>query len=222
MTALETALANAFDALRSEIHTALPGRVEKYNVATQTADVLPMVKLQGQLLPVLPSVPIAFQRGGGGFLSFPIEAGDFVFLLFAESSIDQWRAKAAATNPGDPRRHSLTAAVALPCLYPTARALASAHATQIALAMDGGAGVFVDDETVNLGTPAPSAGVGLDSLIEARLAELDAAIRAALGAITAPGGGPAAVAAYNTTLLTPPAGNPLWPSPTGSDVVKSG
>jgi hypothetical protein len=217
--ALETALARAFEAFGAQLHTALPGRVEKYDAATQTADVLPMIQLQGLALPVLPNVPVAFPRGGGGFLSFPLESGDFVFLLFAESSIDQWRAKGALTNPGDPRRHSLTAAVALPCLYPSAGALADAHASQVALAMDGGKGVFVDTDAVNLGAPAPSDGVGLDSLIEARLTELKNAVSVAFGALTPLPGAPVDAATLLTNTLL--GLNPLWPAPTGSSVVKS-
>jgi hypothetical protein len=89
--------------------------------------------------------------------------------------------------------------------------------------MDGGKGVFVAVGAVNLGGPAPSSKVGLNDLIEARFSELKKAIENALSAITAPGGGPAAVAAFQAAFTVPGPGlpGPLWPSPTGSDVVKS-
>jgi hypothetical protein len=80
-----------------ELHTALPCRVESYNASKQTADVLPMIKRQVpdgdggytlEDLPVLPNVPVAFPRGGGGFfMSFPLQKGDFVFVVFSERAI---------------------------------------------------------------------------------------------------------------------------------------
>lgn len=73
------------------------------------------------------------------------------------------------------------------------------------------------DGSLVLGALDSEDGVGVDSLIEARFTELKTATLAALGAITPAGGGPAAVTAFNNSLN---GSNPLWPSPTGSAVVK--
>ncbi len=176
-------LAEVFSEILTEalesVHTALPGRVESYNSSTQTADVKPMVlDPDGTPLPVLPNVPVAFQRGGGGFLSFPLVSGDFVFVICAEASLDQWRAKAAETAPGDVRRHHLTAAVALPCLYPSARALVSAHATNVVLGVDAGPQIHVTPTTVGLGSAAPVSGVAKAIATDAEVAKLKADITA--------------------------------------------
>lgn len=164
---LETALSEAFDQLREEIHTALPGRVERYDAATQTADVKPLVKVEGQSLPVLPSIPVAFPRGGGFFVSFPLVPGDFVFVLFAESSLDLWRARGGAeTSPGDVRRHSLTGAVALPCLYPDSRKLASAHASHMVVGADSGPKTFYKADQIAIGAENPAGGASKGNLVD--------------------------------------------------------
>lgn len=174
---LEEVLSEVLDQRLGDVHTALPGRVERYYPGTQTADCKPLVKLHGMALPVLPNVPIAFQRGGTGFLTFPIVPGDSVLLLFCESSIDRWRASGADNNPGDERRHSLTAAVAIPCLYPTSRAFA-AHGTNVVLGLESGKQVHVKAGAVALGSenPTKSAAVAEQVLIELQAvkSELDA------------------------------------------------
>ncbi len=133
-----------------ELHTALPGRVESYDASKQTCDVLPMLKKQtpnGQGgyttedLPVLPNVPVAFPRGGGGFfMSFPLSKGDFVMLVFHERAIGAWRKKGEATAPGDLRMHSLAGAVAYPGLYPNDDALDDASDSLMVLGKDGADG----------------------------------------------------------------------------------
>lgn len=149
-----------------ELHTALPCRVESYNASKQTADVLPMIKRQVpdgdggytlEDLPVLPNVPVAFPRGGGGFfMSFPLQKGDFVFVVFSERAIGAWRQKGQSTTPGDLRMHSLAGAVALPCLYPSDDALDDAHASNMVLGKDGtdGAQIEITSTEVHLGSGA--------------------------------------------------------------------
>ena len=145
-----------------ELHTALPCRVESYDASKQTADVLPMLKRQVpdgeggytlEDLPVLPSVPVAFPRGGGFFVSFPLQKGDFVFVVFSERAIGAWRQKGQATTPGDLRMHSLAGAVALPCLYPSDDALDDAHASNMVIGKDGSTAQIhlKSDGTVHLG-----------------------------------------------------------------------
>ncbi len=202
---LEEALADMLEDLRGSIHTALPARVLAYNVATQTVDAKPTVRHEGVALPAIPNVPVAFPRGGGGYLSFPLAPGDFVFLICSEVSLDQWRSKAGAeTAPGDPRLHSLTGAVAFPCLYPTSRALADAHATQVRLGMDGGKSVAVGQTTVSLGSPTATDFVALASKVDLLFTLLDGVFR--VGWVPVPlDGGAALKAAYLAAFAAPPA-----------------
>jgi hypothetical protein len=130
-------------------------------------------------------------------LSFPLAAGDFVFLLFPEQTIGAWRAlKGALTAPGDLRRHDLSGAVALPCLYPDSQALADAHASNVVLGFDGGQQIHVKAAGIALGTenPAKTAATAEDvaaelAKISADLTTLKAAISAGLGGVPTVGGG---------------------------------
>lgn len=142
---LEDVLLEVLDSRLDAVHTALPGRVEKYNALTQTADVALQIKHVGQdedgrlvlsSYPVLPNVPLAWPGGGGFFASFPLAPGDFVLIVFCESAIDQWRAKGTETAPGDVRRHSLTGAVAIPVIRPKTSPILGASATDLVIGMD--------------------------------------------------------------------------------------
>ena len=171
-----------------ELHTALPGRVESYDASKQTCDVLPMLKKQtpnGQGgyttedLPVLPNVPVAFPRGGGGFfMSFPLAKGDFVMLVFHERAIGAWRKKGEATAPGDLRMHSLAGAVAYPGLYPNDDALDDAHTANMVLGKDGSTAQIhlKTDGTVHLGGENGAEFVALAQKVLTELSQIQSAL----------------------------------------------
>ena len=82
-----------------EVYTALPGKVESYNAQKQEAFVQPMVKTsylteEGdravENLPVIPNVPVLMPGAGGFRVTFPVQPGDFVLLVFSSRSIDKW------------------------------------------------------------------------------------------------------------------------------------
>ncbi len=132
---LEQAFADVLDSRMRDLHTCMPGRVESYDAAKQTAAVQPMLKRVDidtdgdqviESYPVLANVPVVWPRFGGFFIHGPLTQGDFVLLSFAECAIDPFRARGTETHPGDLRRHTMTGAVAIPGLYPRARALPSA------------------------------------------------------------------------------------------------
>lgn len=151
---LAEVLMQAVDSRLLDVHTALPGKVVTFYKATQTADIELQIKrmiedadgeLQPEDLPILQNVPIGFPRSTKFFVSFPLDAGDFVWVMFSEASIDQWRSKGKATQPGDARRHTLTGAMAIPCCYPKSEDLDDVHASALVVGQDGGQKVFVHD-----------------------------------------------------------------------------
>ncbi len=112
-------------ALRAGLHTSMPGVIQSYDPETKTADVLPVIKTplyepetgdegEAEDLPVIPNVPVSFPRGGGWHLSFPLEPGDHVTLVFSEAATGQWRTSGEVSEPGDVRRHSLGYPTAFP------------------------------------------------------------------------------------------------------------
>lgn len=112
------------DAL-GDVRVALPGRVETYDVAAQSVDVKPLIK-DGVLnedeerivesLPVIPSVPLVFPGSGGFAITWPIDVGDTVLLVFSSSSIDKWLVTDGDVDPDTDHRHRLDDAIAIPGL----------------------------------------------------------------------------------------------------------
>jgi len=78
-----------------DVHTAIPGKIEKYDEATQTADVLPLlskitIKNTEIALPVIPGVPVIFPSGQAFKLSWEVQKGDGVLLVFSEAALGAW------------------------------------------------------------------------------------------------------------------------------------
>lgn len=117
-----------------EVHTSMPGQVVAVHDGAgkrQFVDVRlslrraleadeesaePFVEEE---LPILPRVPVGFPQGGGWFVSFPLKPGDFVYVVFAERSLDRFiatarKAQQKAISTGDIGTHSLDGAFALP------------------------------------------------------------------------------------------------------------
>ena len=148
-----------------EQHVALPGRVQSYDAATQTADVVPLVRhpvpqpdgsYALEDLPVIPSVPVLWPRTGRWMLTMGMTAGDTVQLLVNTAAIGHWRAGSGdVTDPGDLRRQHLAHAVAIPGLYARSAALGHASATDLVLGDDQGTRVAIKpDGTVTITTGA--------------------------------------------------------------------
>lgn len=146
-----------------EIHTALPGVVRSYNSADQTAEirlgllrVLPSTQEEDaedetEELPILQSVPVAWPRGGGLFLHWPLEEGDSVLVCFCEVDTNAWRSSGGVADPGLPTRHGLSGAVAVPGLYPRSAVIESASGDYGRLGKDGGPYIEFHDAEIRVG-----------------------------------------------------------------------
>lgn len=165
----------------TQMHVALPGKVESYDASTQTASIKPMVKQvteaeEGEIsesLPVIPNVPIAFPRAGGFFVSFPVAKGDTVLLVFCDASIDEWRATDKESEPGDLRKHTLSGAVAIPGVYANANKLSDAHDENMVMGEDGGGQIHIKPNgEVHLGSEDASDWVALADLVKDEISGL--------------------------------------------------
>lgn len=134
----------------SEMHTCLPGKVTAYDPVTNTAVVKPGVKLSlfasdGSRHfedPIeIPFVPVIFPRAGGMVLRLPVDVGDPVLLVFAESSLAEWRESGEVSEPADARRFSLGWPVAILGFYPDVDPPSPIDAVAVA----GGAAIFGQD-----------------------------------------------------------------------------
>ena len=113
----EESLRMALDALQSKIFTALPGVITAVNLAANTVSV--QSTIQGQVqnqegsysntnMPLLVDVPICFPKGGGFAVTFPVEAGDEVLVVFASRCIDGWWQSGGVSPPAEDRMHDLS------------------------------------------------------------------------------------------------------------------
>lgn len=126
-------LAMHADALRNELHTAMPAKVNSYNKSKQTVDVTPLLGRYLPLedggqefepLPQILSVPVAFPRVGRYGMTFPIEPGEIVMLVFSQFPLGTWKTTGAEGQSGDTRTHTLDGATAYLGVYPESRATA--------------------------------------------------------------------------------------------------
>ena len=116
--ALEETLVTVFNSLMEDIHTCLPGSIESYSYETQKATVKPLIKkkyLDGTVLelPVLVNVPITFPRTKMSGITFPVNKGDGVLLMFTERALERWYSSGKDSEPGDRRKFDISDAIGI-------------------------------------------------------------------------------------------------------------
>lgn len=181
------------------IHTAMPGRIESYDPATQRADVRPLIRQRipkadtderehvYEDLPIIPSVRVLHPRGGGAFVHLPIATGDTVLLVFCSSGIGHWEAgDGSVQDAGDERRHHPAHAVAIPGMYPAAKNIADVgtdNKTHLVVGFDGGARLSIKPNgdvqidttgTITLAGAAAAQFIARADRVDAAIAELRA------------------------------------------------
>jgi len=178
-------LKQAIDNRLLDMHTALIARVESYDAAKQQVNVSPVLKraikniyheVVQEQLPVLCDVPVLFARAGGFFISFPIQKGDLVQLVFNEVGIDGWlddNPSRIASN----ERFTLQGAVAIPGIYPESRPLNGAHKVNFVAGKDNGVQLHIDDQKIRLGSDKANEALAIASKVEEELEKIKSAFR---------------------------------------------
>lgn len=120
---LQDVLLTALESRVSKMHTALPGKIEKYDYETQKASVKPLIKKayldkKIESLPVIVNVPVIFPRSKDFSFTYPLNEGDLVLLVFSERSLELYLKDGGEQEPGDRRKFDLSDAIAIPGLYP--------------------------------------------------------------------------------------------------------
>jgi hypothetical protein len=185
-----------------DLHTALPGRIESYDAAKQTAEVKPLVKRAApksdggvvlEDLPVCPNVPVCWPGGGGYAIHLPLAAGDTVWLIFSEGATGQVRETGEVSPPGDLRRHSLGYAFAIPARFVSSEVIDDAPSSEAVMVVGAGGSFRVSE--AGMGSAAQPV-VTADAL----LTVLGAAVTAAVAAGVPMDGGKAAFGAFGNSL----------------------
>jgi hypothetical protein len=171
----------AIDTRMVGVHTSIPGRIETFDPATQTAGVKPMIKRRSEnadgtyldeSIPVVPRVPVCFPRAGSLYITWPVAPGDLCELVFSEQSRDNFKAavEAAEVDPDDFRRFDLSDAFAIPGGYPEALAIKDFDPTDIVIGIEGGVQIHLKpDGKIALGSKTPTDNEALASLVKAEI-----------------------------------------------------
>lgn len=119
---LQTLLKTAFDHEISNIHTALPGHIIKYDGKLQKAEVMPNIQKKyynGKVtdMPIITNVPIVFPRSSEAFIKFPLKKDDGVLLIFSERALERWLSVGGIVQPGANRKFDISDCIAIPGLY---------------------------------------------------------------------------------------------------------
>ena len=104
------------------MRVCLPGRIEEYSHDNAKANVKPLIKdvrLNGEVitLPVIVNVPVVFPKTKRGGITFPLERGDGVMIIFSDRSLDEWLSRGDDAPYTDSRQHNISDAIAVPGLY---------------------------------------------------------------------------------------------------------
>ena len=118
MTTPTDAIRNAVKSVVNSMHTCLPGIVVSFDYSSNKAVIQPALNKNfttGVLaMPILENVPVVFPNN----ITFPIQQGDYVILIFSERSLDLWLSVGGQVTPSDPRKFDLSDAIAIPGLRP--------------------------------------------------------------------------------------------------------
>lgn len=124
----EKATSLQIDYALKNLHTALPAKVIDFNPKAQTVALEVLVQKlmddgQGENFPPLIHVPVAFPRGGGFSVTFPLKKGDEGIVIFSERCIDGWWEDGRTSIPLDFRTHDLSDGLFVPGISSKPRAL---------------------------------------------------------------------------------------------------
>lgn len=152
----------------SKLFTSLPASIEKVHTqdGIKYVDVKPSIRkayVDGVTFAsnVIYNVPVVFPSGGGGILSFPLEVGDTVLLVFAQRDITNFlEGDGSEVSPETLRTHDINDAIAIPGLYPFSKNLSpndkdvelKYNDSTILLKQDGGVEVTTSSGDVEINT----------------------------------------------------------------------
>ena len=183
-----------------EVHTCLPARIEKYDEATQKANVTPLLKKKYKFednpedLPVITSVPVQWPsaNAGAAFIHLPLKAGDLGVVIFSERSIDTWLAgEGDSVSPEDPRHHDLSDAIFIPGVRPFKQALAISNPDNMILKNS--------NMTIEID---PSGKIKIEGAAQELLTVLDSVLTNVIGAtVIIPGGSSAGTYPLDPTTV---------------------
>src|SRR6185312_4825399 len=134
----EEALRTAVEGLLAKTWTAMPGIVQSFDRVKMTCEVQPAIlgqqraedgSIQNVQIPLLLDVPIVFPSAGGYSLTFPVQQGDEVVVVFADRCIDGWWQSGGVQAQAELRMHDLSDGFAIAGIRSQPRVLSGGVST---------------------------------------------------------------------------------------------
>ena len=102
----------------TDVNICMPGEIVSYDYTQQRAKVQPALNQKynnGEVinLPIIHNVPVIHPASGGASITFPVNTGDNVMLVFSQKSLEEWLSSGEQVTPDDPRQNDLTDAIAI-------------------------------------------------------------------------------------------------------------
>lgn len=106
------------------IRCAIPAIVQDYNSSNNTISCQPAIREKTILedgreiyvnIPLLINVPVVFPGSSDYSITFPLNRGDEVLVIFSDLSIDNFWLNSGVQDPIENRRHDLSDGIAIPC-----------------------------------------------------------------------------------------------------------
>lgn len=160
-------MAQHLDGALADLHTCMPGKVRRYNQATQTVDVeCAFMRVYKDdptpvAYPTIVNVPLMQFKAGGAWVKLPVGPGDEVLLCFAERALDVWWSNGGVADPQDHRKFSIADAIAIPGISSEQNALVPLGAIDSLEIQQGGFCIEITNQgQIKMGVPT----LGLDVL----------------------------------------------------------
>lgn len=162
---LAFALRQAVTSNQSEVWTSLPAIVVSFDPVQLTCQLQPTIQARVQRtdtkwewvnLPVLVDCPVVFPGGGGVVMTFPVEPGDEVLVVFSSRCIDNWWISGGIKPQAELRMHDLSDGFCLPGLWSVPRVPVDVSPAQAELrTTNGDVRVSVNPTTNQVGVITP-------------------------------------------------------------------
>lgn len=179
---LSDVIESHIEGFRDQLYTAVPATIESVdNYSTDsTITVRPSINRnfsdgKEYELPLLYDVPVQFPSGGGATLTFPLQVGDDVLVVFSMRSLDEWFVSPEGTvSPQDKRWHNLSDGIAIPCIYREENSL-TPSSEHVELKWDDTVIRITDDKNVQIVTDSS---ISITNSTDELITELINALRA--------------------------------------------
>lgn len=127
--------------ITAKVNTVIPAKVDAYFKDGPYVSATPLIDKimpDGEVIRLgeIVKIPVVFPRTSRFRMTYPLEKGDGVLLLFSQRCIDEWYQDGDFSTPVNPRVFALTDAIAIPGLFGNGKGLSVASDKEFEIEFD--------------------------------------------------------------------------------------